>query len=103
MESRKRQEAPKSESRRGRVPRQVLSQKWSSDGLPYTPGQLHLLLELIAEFAPHLKGDTRKVPGISEWTLTSEMPNLLEFIEFELNRLLNEQNRLEDVWGAEAV
>ncbi|HEY9722733.1 MAG TPA: hypothetical protein V6D47_12030 [Oscillatoriaceae cyanobacterium] len=103
MESRKRQESPKQESRRGRVSRQVLSQKWSSDGRPYTPGQLHLLLELMTEFADHLKGDARKVPGISEWTMTSEMPNLLEFIEFELNRLLNAQDRLETLWSAEAV
>lgn len=82
--------------------RQVLSQRWTADGVAYTPGQLHMLGELITEFAPHLESDRRGVKGLSEWILTSEVPNLLDFMEHQLQRLREAQADLEALWQLEA-
>lgn len=99
MESRKPQEPSKSSRSKSRSARRSEQEsRIAFKGQTLTPGQLHLLRELIAENAASLEADVRERGGQPEFQLHSKVPNMLEYIQYELEKLREEQDLMLRAW-----
>lgn len=99
MESRKPQEPSKSSRSKGRsARRQPHDQHLALQGQALTPGQLHLLRELIAENADSLVAEVRERGGQPEFQLISPVPNMLAYIHYELEKLRQDQDLMMRAW-----
>ena len=95
MESRKPQEPSKSSRSKGRQSRRSDNEKsMAFKGQTLSQGQLHLLRNLIAENADALEADVRD----GEFKLRSTVPNMLEYIHYELEKLREGQDLLLRAW-----
>lgn len=64
----------------------------------YSPGQLHLLCELLGEFAVHLEGGVASTAQGLSLALHSEVPHLTAFIEHQLDVLRGRQEKFERLY-----
>ena len=64
----------------------------------FNVGQVHLLLDLMNEFASKLEAPSFEEDGDIEVTLTSDMPGLEEFVQFKLEVLREQQAVLESLY-----
>lgn len=64
----------------------------------FNVGQVHLLLDLMHEFAPHLEAPAFDADGDIEVTLSSDMPGLEAFMQYKLEALRRQQESLEALW-----
>jgi hypothetical protein len=65
----------------------------------FNVGQVHLLLDLMKEFASDLEAPSFEEDGDIELALTSEMPGLEAFVQFKLENLRQQQDVLEALWN----
>lgn len=65
------------------------------------PGELHLFRELLHEFAGELTVQMKDSEATSEYTLQAKLPNLVDYIEYRLERLRREQETLDKAWEPE--
>jgi hypothetical protein len=71
----------------------------TAPAVPYNPGQLLMLEELVDEFAG--KREVAQGPGGTELTvrLPSDIPHLEVFIEYKMHDLRAKQARLASLWN----
>lgn len=64
----------------------------------FNVGQVHLLLDLMNEFASKLEAPSFEEDGDIELTLTSDMVGLEAFVQFKLSDLRRQQEVLESLY-----
>lgn len=101
MESRK----PSNSSKTTRGRKAASTAKPRKRTAPVTPeqvfniGQVHLLIDLMHEFAPDLEVPSLDEDGDVSLTLSSDMPGLEAFMQFKLDQLRRQQEVLEALWN----
>ncbi len=65
----------------------------------FNVGQVHLLLDLMNEFASELEAPSFEEDGDIELTLSSEMAGLEAFVQFKLAELSRQQDVLEALYA----
>lgn len=65
--------------------------------LDLNPGQVQLLLELVSEFMPHLSVPQHSGEDVA---IQSDRPEILAFIQHQLDQLATSQRQLERRWTA---
>lgn len=78
-------------------PRRQSSKK--ADAQTFNVGQVHLLIDLMNEFASKLEAPSFEADGDIELTITSDMPGLESFVQFKLEDLRRQQAHLETLWN----
>lgn len=64
----------------------------------FNVGQVHLLLDLMAEFASRIEAPSIEEDGDVELTLTSDMEGLEAFVRYKLAELKRQQETLEALY-----
>lgn len=65
----------------------------------FNVGQVHLLIDMMNEFASKLEAPSFEADGDVELTITSDMPGLEAFVQYKLDDLRRQQERLESLWS----
>lgn len=78
-------------------PRRKTTKKVEAEA--FNVGQVHLLLDLMREFASKIEAPSMEVDGDIELALTSDMVGLEDFVQFKLGELRRQQEVLESLWN----